>query len=102
MRSLPGWSFSRAIALDGVGPEEVVFHAVWVSDRDATYFGHGVDAVDVGGCQRSGPVREKLLVGDPAHDERVVVAQLLDGIRRGLGVEAGPPFESFDDAVQRD
>ena len=39
MRSLPGWSFSREIALDGSGPRRVAFHAVWVSDRDATYLG---------------------------------------------------------------
>ena len=39
MRSLPGWSFSRAIAVDGSGPRRVAFHAVWVSDRDATYLG---------------------------------------------------------------
>src|SRR5580704_14822477 len=48
------------------------------------------------------PVRVELLVGHPAHDERVVVAQFLDGQRRGLGVEAGPPFGRFDDAVERD
>ena len=39
MRSLPGWSFSPAIALDGSGPSRVAFHAVWVSDREATYLG---------------------------------------------------------------
>ena len=39
IRSLPGWSFSRAIALEGSGPRRVAFHAVWVSDRDATYLG---------------------------------------------------------------
>ena len=48
------------------------------------------------------PVRVELLVGHPAHDERVVVAQFLDGQRRGLGVEAGPPFGRLDDAVERD
>src|SRR5262249_24938874 len=42
------------------------------------------------------------LVGDPAHDERVVVIQLLKGQRGGLGVEAGPPFGRLDDAVERD
>ena len=42
------------------------------------------------------------LVGHPTHDERVVLTQLLDGQRRVLVVEVGPPFGRFDDSVERD
>src|SRR6266699_617886 len=85
-----------------VGPEEGGIPCRLGQRSRCDVLGHGVDEVDVGIASDVAPVRVELLVGHPAHDERVVVAQLLDGQRGGLGVEVGPPFRRFDDAVERD
>jgi predicted ATPase len=56
--------------------------------HEHTYRELGFTLVDV----PAGPLPERV----------VVVGQLLDRQGRGLGVEDGPPFGRFDDAVQRD
>jgi hypothetical protein len=81
---------------DDVRPEEGGVPRDFGERSGGDVFGHRGEAVEVGVAAAGRPVVAEPLIGDAAHEERVVVVQLLHGPLGGFLVEDRPPFWRFE------